>query len=644
MFKLGRTFKSLHQTITLSADGILPVLPEDLIYRFAEKLEFGEFRDKVAEDAIRMVQRMSMDWMVQGRRPSGVCGACLILAARMNNFRRTITEVVYIVKVTTHTIQKRLDEFKVTPSSALTVEEFLNNEFLETAHDPPSFYEKSEEWQKNKKKRKRRGHDGLDDEEENEENSDGNGESEEGQSKRQKTAEPNSNPDQPVQSVELRRDADGFAIPPQPTQSHDIPIDPDLVDEAIEDQTSTTFDKLVAQFGDIPDSTSNPDEDDDDDASASSTTSGPKKRGRRPAREINVPDEWAAMEERLETEMSEMINDPNTIYHAASYAKAQRRAAAHMLMAEKDNPSRNISMDVHIGEDEFADDPEVVNCILPEEEVKKKEKVWVNINKDWLRRQQVKMWQKKQAENGPPKAKRNRKRKPRIGEGQTTAASSPAEAAISVMKERAFSKKINYNAIADIFKGISNLKNGDELGSAGTSRVTSQAGSELGDSTEGSSRASSLAPSVAESVRSTTSEASNFLRLPKKRYERSKKKAAPASITGTPRPSRSPTTPSARVQSPAVTDEGDDDDYVRPSPTPRPRAPVREEEEAEDWRSQVRNAGQIGTGVDEEEEVLEDEEDYDDYGGVEAGGIPDDVSDRGFDIDDDEDIGFGDDD
>ncbi|KAH8745129.1 cyclin-like protein, partial [Hyaloscypha sp. PMI_1271] len=252
VFKLGRTFKSLHKTITLSADGILPVLPEDLIYRFAEKLEFGEFRDKVAEDAIRMVQRMSMDWMVQGRRPSGVCGACLILAARMNNFRRTITEVVYIVKVTTHTIQKRLDEFKVTPSSALTVEEFLNNEFLETAHDPPSFYEKSEEWQKNKKKRKRRGHDGLD-EEENEENSGSNGEGEDGRSKRQKTTEPNPNPDQPVQSVELRRDADGFAIPPQPTQSHDIPIDPDLVDEAIADQTSTTFDKLVAQFGDIPD-------------------------------------------------------------------------------------------------------------------------------------------------------------------------------------------------------------------------------------------------------------------------------------------------------------------------------------------------------------------------------------------------------
>jgi len=622
----------------------MPVLPEDLIYRFADKLEFGELKDKVSEDAIRMVQRMSMDWMVQGRRPSGVCGACLILAARMNNFRRTITEVVYIVKVTTHTIQKRLDEFKVTPSSALTVDEFLNNEFLETAHDPPSFYEKSEEWQKNKKKRRRRRIQGYD--EENDENSGSNDEGDEGRSKRQKTAEANPNPDQPVQSVELRRDADGFAIPPQPIQSHDIPIDPDLVDEAIADQTSTTFDKLVAQFGDIPDTSSNPDEDEEND-DASSTASAPKRRGgRRPASGIHVPNEWAAMEDRLETEMSEVINDPNTIHHAAAYAKAKKRAAAHMIAAENDNPSRNISMDVHIGEDEFADDPEVVYCMLPEEEVKKKEKVWVNFNRDWLRKQQMKMWAQKQAENGPPKAKRNRKRKPRIGEGQTSAASSPAEAAINVMKERAFSKKINYSAIADIFKGISNLKNGPELelGSAGTSRVTSRAGSDLGDSTEGSSRASSLAPSVADSVGSAASTSSNFLRLPKDRYERRKREKVakkPASITGSPAASSSTPGPSARVRSPTA-EEGDDDDYVRPSPTPTPCArPQEPEEETEDWRMQVRNAGQIG--VDDEEELLEDEEEYEDYGGVDAGGIPDDVSDRGFDLDDD-DVGFGEDD
>ena len=186
---MGHTFKKLHEAITIAKEGIQPVLPEDLIFRFAKRLEFGPMMTKVAEDAIRMVQRMSMDWMVMGRRPSGVCGACLILAARMNNFRRTITEVVYIVKVTTHTIQKRLEEFKQTPSSALTVEEFLHNEFLESAHDPPSFYEKTEEFQKTKKRRKRKGHDGEHQDEDGSGSENGESESP-SPNKRQKTANP----------------------------------------------------------------------------------------------------------------------------------------------------------------------------------------------------------------------------------------------------------------------------------------------------------------------------------------------------------------------------------------------------------------------------------------------------------------------
>lgn len=58
------------------------------------------------------------------------------MAARMWNFRRTVAEVVYIVKVTTHTIEQRLDEFTVTESSELSIEDFLNKEFLESRHDP----------------------------------------------------------------------------------------------------------------------------------------------------------------------------------------------------------------------------------------------------------------------------------------------------------------------------------------------------------------------------------------------------------------------------------------------------------------------------------------------------------------------------
>lgn len=428
------------------------------------KLDFKTATNKVAEDAVRMVQRMSLDWMVMGRRPSGVCGACLILAARMNNFRRTVTEVVYVVKVTTHTIQKRLEEFKLTPSSALTVEEFLNNEFLESAHDPPSFYEKQEDFIKSKKARKRKRKD-IEEDDKNGEEGD--------QSKRQK---PLSGPDTALPSVEIRRDADGFAIPPQPNR--DIPIDPSLVDGAISGQSDVSFDQLVSQFGDAldgPPSSSDDDDDDDDESGALG-----KRGGNRP---IYVPDEWAEDERNLEDQISEMISDPGTEEHAKAYTQACKRANKYMRFLQHTNPPKKINMDVHIGEDEFANDPEVMNCILDPADVAAKERVWVNENKSWLRSQQVKEYQKRMAAEGPPKATRNRKKKPRIGEGQVTAASSPAEAAIGVLKARTWSKKINYEAIKGMFPDSDDYP-GSKLGSAATSRRTSVVGSAVGSGDE----------------------------------------------------------------------------------------------------------------------------------------------------------------
>jgi transcription factor IIIB 90 kDa subunit len=51
--------------------------------------------------------------MTRGRRPAGICGAALLLAARMNNFRRSVEEIVQVVKIADTTLKKRLDEFKV---------------------------------------------------------------------------------------------------------------------------------------------------------------------------------------------------------------------------------------------------------------------------------------------------------------------------------------------------------------------------------------------------------------------------------------------------------------------------------------------------------------------------------------------------
>ena len=76
--------------------------------------------------------------MTRGRRPAGICGAALLLAARMNNFRRSIEEIVQVVKIADTTLKKRLEEFKATPSGALTLADF-RNVWLEDEMDPPAF-------------------------------------------------------------------------------------------------------------------------------------------------------------------------------------------------------------------------------------------------------------------------------------------------------------------------------------------------------------------------------------------------------------------------------------------------------------------------------------------------------------------------
>ncbi|KAJ6170664.1 hypothetical protein N7485_008010 [Penicillium canescens] len=140
VFKLGRTYKALLDELRLGGNVFLmnPIDPESLIYRFAKQLEFGQSTMAVAGEAVRIIQRMNRDWMTTGRRPAGLCGAALILAARMNNFRRTVREVVYVVKVTEITISQRLNEFSSTESGELTVDQFRSVQ-LENTHDPPSF-------------------------------------------------------------------------------------------------------------------------------------------------------------------------------------------------------------------------------------------------------------------------------------------------------------------------------------------------------------------------------------------------------------------------------------------------------------------------------------------------------------------------
>lgn len=458
VFKLGRIFKKLNEVVPIGNDGLIPVYPEDLIWRFATKMEFHQETAKVAEDAVRLVKRMSRDWMVMGRRPSGICGACLLMAARMHNFRRTVREVVYIVKVTNHTIQNRLQEFNFTESSRMSVEDFLKQDFLESSHDPPSFYKKSDEFRKqqDETKPKRKRIENADDDD------------------NMPTAPPVMRTRRPTDAgadlseapeIEFRRDKDGFIIPPHPSQiPKDMPKDLPSVDtdSTVLDQS---LEKLADEFGDVMD------EEEEEEESGSK----PNGKGKQRKPELPIDEEWEDDEHELEGQIEEIFNDPLTYEHAMAYSNAEQRARIHSDWALKQRPQKEISMSIDVTEDEFADDPEVANCLLSPEEARIKETIWVNQNKEWLRQHQEKVFRRKMEAERPKQTRRRRKRA-RMGEGQTSPANSAAEAAISVAKDRAWSKRINYDAIRSIF----DVPNAGGLGSAATSRKTSLAGSTLG--------------------------------------------------------------------------------------------------------------------------------------------------------------------
>ncbi|RKP34298.1 cyclin-like protein [Dimargaris cristalligena] len=135
VFLLGVTFAKLVQALNL----IIPMVdPSMYIARFAMLLEFGNKTNRVIDDAMRLVQRMNRDWIQTGRRPAGICGACLLIAARMHNFHRTYSEIIQVAKVGAGTIQHRLREFKNTPSSELSLTDF-RNVWLEETCNPPAF-------------------------------------------------------------------------------------------------------------------------------------------------------------------------------------------------------------------------------------------------------------------------------------------------------------------------------------------------------------------------------------------------------------------------------------------------------------------------------------------------------------------------
>ena len=67
---------------------------------------------------------MKRDWIHTGRRPSGLCGAAILIAARYHGIERDISEIVVTVNACDETVRKRIKEFKHTNAAQLTRPEF----------------------------------------------------------------------------------------------------------------------------------------------------------------------------------------------------------------------------------------------------------------------------------------------------------------------------------------------------------------------------------------------------------------------------------------------------------------------------------------------------------------------------------------
>jgi transcription initiation factor TFIIIB Brf1 subunit/transcription initiation factor TFIIB len=95
---------------------------------------------------------MDRAWITTGRRPNGLCGSAILIAARVLGFKRSTSQIVRVAHVCEETIRKRLSEFKHTNIAQLTAAQVHkienpsnplmrsdSEQSIQENMDPPSF-------------------------------------------------------------------------------------------------------------------------------------------------------------------------------------------------------------------------------------------------------------------------------------------------------------------------------------------------------------------------------------------------------------------------------------------------------------------------------------------------------------------------
>lgn len=118
--KIGTLFIKFKRLLNIS----IPVIDPSLyIERFVSRLQLGNKTQQVGMSALRLIARMKREWVSTGRRPSGLCGAAILLASKLHGIKKTEKEIGDIVRIGNLVIKSRLKEINRTSIKKLTIDE-----------------------------------------------------------------------------------------------------------------------------------------------------------------------------------------------------------------------------------------------------------------------------------------------------------------------------------------------------------------------------------------------------------------------------------------------------------------------------------------------------------------------------------------
>ncbi|MCO5594489.1 hypothetical protein L7F22_048520 [Adiantum nelumboides] len=364
----------------------------------------------------------------------------------MNHFRRSISEIVQVVKIADVTLRARLEEFKNTPSGQLTVEDF-RSVWLEEEQNPPAYYLNSRErgGEKNNAKGKSKDDNGEDednlddlisdeDQDEDEEN-DADEEHEEPMRESSSDFEEEVEKEKDPRHIQAEQIAEDEAT----NEVRRFLDDPELQDFATE---MNGMDRAARRGKEKKSKKSR------------KRNHLQKKVGKREANLILLllllkrnrfeQDENQNVSNEQEGDDLNANRDPNK---NQGLDTIQKQPVSQL----EENDGRNRGEDEN---DPFLglDETELDRFILSPEEVAIKERVWVEFNKDYLEMALTKQLQLEQdLKNGITRKPTTRRKREKPRDSSTAAGSSAAEAAKSMMEKKKWSKRINYGAVQGLF-------------------------------------------------------------------------------------------------------------------------------------------------------------------------------------------------